>query len=252
MKRLAEMQDWPLFWQREVVATFAAAARSADGITTNGSEPPSSRTTFLSTSPAVRATATPAASLPVRVAAATRSSRSTRVDLAAADQQGLEDVVGEARVAEQLLHEQRGLRHVAGVLEQPDVAGRQRRGGEPHRLPEREVPRHDRQHHADRQVVGVGLRRVDAAGVDRLVGQEARARGRRSSAAPPRTCRSRRPRPSWSCPSRASSARRPRRCACRGCRRRSAATRRAARGWSAGRSPRPRRPAPACPPAGRR
>ena len=75
MNRFAEMHDCPLFWQREVVATFAAFARSADGITTKASEPPSSSTTFFSDSPAVRPTATPAPSLPVSVAAATRSSR---------------------------------------------------------------------------------------------------------------------------------------------------------------------------------
>jgi hypothetical protein len=70
------------------------------------------------------------------------------LDLLGPDQQRLEDVGREARPAEQLLEEQRRLRHVARVLEQPDVAGHQRGRGEAHRLPHREVPRHDRQHHA--------------------------------------------------------------------------------------------------------
>jgi hypothetical protein len=43
----------------------------------NGSLPPSSSTVFLSTSPAMEATDWPAGALPVSVAAATRSSRST-------------------------------------------------------------------------------------------------------------------------------------------------------------------------------
>ena len=48
--------------------------------------------------------------------------------------------------AEQLLERERALRHVRRVLEQADVAGHQRRRGEADHLPEREVPRHHRQH----------------------------------------------------------------------------------------------------------
>ncbi len=47
---------------------------------------------------------------------------------------------------------ERALRHVRGVLEQPDVAGHQRRRGEPEHLPEREVPGHDGQHRPERLV----------------------------------------------------------------------------------------------------
>ncbi len=78
MKRFAAMQDWPLLMVRAVTAVFTAASRFALGITTNGSLPPSSRTVFLMTRPAVDATAAPAASLPVSVAAATRSSSRMR------------------------------------------------------------------------------------------------------------------------------------------------------------------------------
>ena len=61
-----------------MVATAAARARSAEGITTNGSLPPSSRTDFLMASPATRRpTAWPAGPDPVRVTATTRSSRMT-------------------------------------------------------------------------------------------------------------------------------------------------------------------------------
>ncbi len=218
MNRLAEIQDWPLFWQREVVATFAALARSADGITTNGSEPPSSSTAFLSTSPAIRATATPAA-----LAAGERRGghpvvAQHRVDAPAADQQGLEGAVGEACLVEQLLEEERGLRHVRGVLEQADVAGHQRRSGEPHGLPEREVPRHDRQHR--RRSAGTGRRPRLAftdAGVHRLVGQELGGVLGVEPAARRRTCR---PRPAADflvLPISGSSSRRSRRSARRGC-----------------------------------
>ena len=78
MNRLAAMQDWPLFWQRAVTATSAARSTSADGMTTNASVPPSSSTVFLISSPQIAATDWPAGSEPVRVAARTRGSRSTR------------------------------------------------------------------------------------------------------------------------------------------------------------------------------
>ncbi len=77
MNRLAAMQLWPLFWQRAVTATSAARSRCAEGMTMNGSLPPSSSTVFFSASPAIAATDWPAALLPVSVAAATRSSRRT-------------------------------------------------------------------------------------------------------------------------------------------------------------------------------
>ncbi len=83
MKRFAAMQDWPLFRQRATAATWAALGRSADGMTTNGSLPPSSSTTFLISLPAMAATDDPAGPDPVSVAAATRGSRriaSTRAD----------------------------------------------------------------------------------------------------------------------------------------------------------------------------
>ena len=101
MKRLAAMQDWPLFWQRAVAATSAARSRSADGITTNGSLPPSSSTVFLISPPAIAATDRPAASLPVSVAAAHPRVAQDPLDRVRADQQGLERALREAGPAEQ-------------------------------------------------------------------------------------------------------------------------------------------------------
>ncbi len=75
MNRLAAMHDWPLFWQRAVTATSAARSMSAEGITMNGSEPPSSSTVFLISSPQIAPTDWPAGSEPVSVAARTRGSR---------------------------------------------------------------------------------------------------------------------------------------------------------------------------------
>ena len=97
------------------------------------------------------------------------------LDVRAADEQGLERVGREAGAGEDVLHVERGLRHVAGVLEQPDVAREQCRGREAHGLPQREVPRHDRQHRTERLPADVRPRGLDRAGVDLLVGQDRRA-----------------------------------------------------------------------------
>ena len=131
MNRLAAMQDWPLFWHAGGDRRpRAARSRSADGITTNGSLPPSSSTVFLTSSPAIAATERPAGSLPVSVAARDPRVAQDVLDRARADQQGLEAALGEAGAAEQVLEVERGLRHVRGVLEQPDVARHQRGRGE--------------------------------------------------------------------------------------------------------------------------
>ena len=58
------------------------------------------------------------------------------------------------------------------MLEDPDVAGHQRRRDESNGLPEREVPRHHRQHHPERLPAGVSALRADLRRLGRLVGQE--------------------------------------------------------------------------------
>ena len=72
IKRLAAMQDCPLLTTRAWTAIFTARSISALGITMKGSLPPSSSTVFLICRPACDATAMPAGSLPVSVAAAIR------------------------------------------------------------------------------------------------------------------------------------------------------------------------------------
>ncbi len=74
MKRLAAMHDWPLLIVRDFTAVATARCRSADGMTMNGSLPPSSSTLFFSARPARLATSRPARSLPVSVTALTRAS----------------------------------------------------------------------------------------------------------------------------------------------------------------------------------
>ena len=59
------LQDWPLLFTRAVTAVAAAWSMSALGMTMNGSDPPSSSTTFFRLRPAISATAAPARSEPV-------------------------------------------------------------------------------------------------------------------------------------------------------------------------------------------
>src|SRR5271156_1526777 len=70
MNRFAAIQDWPLFCTRAVTAVLTASSRSTDGITMNGSLPPSSITAGLISSPQMAATDWPAGSLPGGGAAA--------------------------------------------------------------------------------------------------------------------------------------------------------------------------------------
>ena len=174
MKRLAAMQDWPLFRQRAWCATSAARSRSAEGMTMNGSLPPSSSTDFLTTSPAIDGHRRPAGPDPVRVTADHPVVPDDRLDPVEAP---ISSVWNDARrgtrpgrTAPRMKRAVCG--DVGGVLEQADVAGHERRGGEPHGLPQREVPRHHGQHRAERLPAGVGAGRADGAGVGRLVGQE--------------------------------------------------------------------------------
>ena len=66
MKRLEFVQAWPLLLMRPETACFTVRSTLESSSTMNGSEPPSSSTTFLRFLPAVAATDAPARSEPVR------------------------------------------------------------------------------------------------------------------------------------------------------------------------------------------
>ena len=118
MKRLAAMQLCPLFWQRLVAATFGGlveVGRRHDDERVAAAELEHRLLQLLAGDRGHR--------LPGRGRAGERGGDDPvvaqhRLDVLAADEQGEEDVVREARPAEQLLHVQRRLRHVARVLEQ--------------------------------------------------------------------------------------------------------------------------------------
>jgi hypothetical protein len=121
-------------------------------MTMNGSDPPSSRTAFLTCAAAVEATARPAGQgdrLHARVLDDGR-------DLSRSDQEGREGAFREAGTREEGVEVERRLRHVRRVLQNACVAGHQGRCGEAHDLPERVVPRHHGQHHTERLIAGVG------------------------------------------------------------------------------------------------
>ena len=108
-----------------------------------------------------------------------------------------------AGLVQHLLDRERAAGHVAGMLQQRAVAGHQRRRGEAEHLPEREIPRHHREHDADRVE---GDERFGPADVGRLVGEIVLRRGRRTSRNGRRISRPRRGRRRASCPSPRSSA----------------------------------------------
>ena len=74
MKRLAALHAWPEFSSRAPTACSTVASMSSVPSTMNGSEPPSSSTTFLRLRPAIAATAEPARSEPVSDTPRTRGS----------------------------------------------------------------------------------------------------------------------------------------------------------------------------------
>ena len=150
MKRLAAMQLCPELTRRAFVQTSAASSRSASSSTRYGSLPPSSSTVFFSSAPAFAATARPAGPLPVSVTARTSGCSITRVHLLAADHQRAEQVLRKSRAPEHVLDRERAAGHVRRVLQHGRVARHQARRREAEHLPERKVPRHHREHDAER------------------------------------------------------------------------------------------------------
>ena len=77
MKRFAALHACPVFSSRAPTADSTVASRSSVLRRMNGSEPPSSSTTFLRLRPAISATAAPARSEPVSDTPRTRGSAIT-------------------------------------------------------------------------------------------------------------------------------------------------------------------------------
>ena len=65
MNRFAALQDWPVLSRRPATAASTASSMSSAPSRMNGSDPPSSSTTFFRLRPAISATAAPARSEPV-------------------------------------------------------------------------------------------------------------------------------------------------------------------------------------------
>src|SRR5204863_3463728 len=66
----------------------------------------------------------------------------------------------ESSATEQLFNRQGTLRNIGGVFEKSDVSGHQSGRGKSKDLPERKIPRHDRQHRSHRLIMNVAAARV--------------------------------------------------------------------------------------------
>jgi hypothetical protein len=77
----------------------------------------------------------------------------------------LNDPGGKAAPFEERVQVQRRLRHVRGILEKVGVARHERRSGEAHHLPQRQVPRRDGKHHAERLPHRPGFRGAHRGGI---------------------------------------------------------------------------------------
>ena len=162
------MHDCPLLIVRAFTAVVTASSRFAEGMTMNGSLPPSSRTVFLICLPAIDATLRPAGSLPVNVAATTRRIVQDSFDCVRADQQRLKRAFRKSCAREDLFDRERTLRHVRSVFQQANVSGHQRRRREAKHLPERKVPGHHGEHRTKRLKAHVTLLRIR---FDDLIGE---------------------------------------------------------------------------------
>ena len=168
------MHVWPAVIRRPVTACLTAKSRSASASTTNGSEPPSSSTLFLSALPASAATNAPARSEPVSVTAATRGSAISRADTSGTFCGATIRLVNTPAGAPAAVNTSSSASAVpetfGRVLEERRVARHQRRPGEADDLPEREVPRHHGEDDPDRLVADDV---APVARVDGLVGEDA-------------------------------------------------------------------------------
>ncbi len=94
----------------------------------------------------------------------------------------LETALLKTGAPDKILQRRGALRHVLGVLEQPDIARHERRSGEANDLPEWIIPRHDGEHRAERLIpnpaapVRVG-RRFIGQQLLRLFGEVTAGRG---------------------------------------------------------------------------
>ena len=195
MKRLAAMQLWPALMQpARRRRSRPARSRSASSRIDVGVAAAELEHGLLQrlARPAPPRPGRPGV-LPVSVTAATRGCSMIARRLAAADQQGAEEVLaGSRRRGRPPRSPGRSRARCEACLSSAGVAGHQRRCGEAEDLPEGEVPRHDRQHDAERLGSVTKLRVASVStGSAR---EEAPPRARRSSRRPRRTSRPR-PRP---------------------------------------------------------
>src|SRR6266446_2263615 len=169
MNRFAAMQDWPLLMFRAATPTVAAISTSPDGMTINGSLPPNSITAFLIEAPAASPTLAPALSLPVNVTAATRSS--VTICLTILDEiNRVWNTPGGKPASKKIFSMFRAERGTFEACFRSATLPAIKRGcGEPKHLPERKIPRHDREHGSDWQKADIAF---NGFSLNRFVGKK--------------------------------------------------------------------------------
>src|SRR5439155_22881077 len=82
------------------------------------------------------------------------------IDLIGLEEERLKNSFVESGATEQLLNRQGALRNVGRVFEKANVPGHQSGRGKSKHLPERKIPRHDRQDRSHRLIMNVAATRV--------------------------------------------------------------------------------------------
>ena len=168
-------QSWPALANTASGAAAAARSRSASAKTTFADLPPSSSVTRLIVPAAPAAMPRPTSVEPVNAIFATSGMLDQALPAhAAGPGDHVQHALGQARLERDPLQLERGQRRQLGRLQHDRVAGRERGRDLPRGDHEREVPRHDQAHDAERLAEG----HVDAAGDGDRVAEQALRRAR--------------------------------------------------------------------------
>lgn len=155
MNLLPALQAWPVLLSRAPTAACTVESRSAVLSKMNGSEPPSSSTTFFRLRPAISATAAPARSDPVRDAPNTSIGNDLFYLLIGCVYVDIRSV-RVSGIVKQLIKDSGGLGTLGRMFQEHGVTGNQVGSGEPRNLIAGKVPWHYPKKRADRHATNEG------------------------------------------------------------------------------------------------
>ena len=150
MKRLAAMQDWPLFRWRRLDRGLDGLVEVGRGQDDEGVGAAEFEHRGLDQPAGLRGDGAPGGLGPGDGHGRDPLVGNHRFDLLGLDEERLERAAGEACAAHQSLDGHGRLGHVRAVFQQADIARHQGRAKKPEDLPEGKVPRHDREYDAQR------------------------------------------------------------------------------------------------------